>query len=125
MLEADQAIYPKLYEAQKAKVQQILASEKADWLQKPAVIANISGIYDANQRLTNIGKFFEAEEEQTTALYRYNPEYFKTDGSQPTKPILIEVQFRYEISPEKGFSERLFNNFQSNYDFGALRKMLE
>jgi hypothetical protein len=125
VLEADKAAYPQLYEAQKAKVQQILATEKADWLQKPAVVANGNFIEDGSQRVANIGKFYEAEGEKTAALYQYNPDYFKTGGSQPNKPILFEVQFRYEISPERGFSERLFNNFLNNYDLGVLRKMLE
>jgi hypothetical protein len=124
-LEADKAAYPQIYEAQKARVQQILATEKAEWLQKPAVVANGTNIDDYNQRLANIGKFYEAEGEKTTAFYTYNPEYFKAGASQPTKPVLFEVQFRYELGPERGFSERLFNNFISNYDFKALRKMLE
>lgn len=126
VLEADKRLYLPIYEAQKAKAQQILATEKADWLQKPAVVASFGrNITDGNQRVANLGKFYDTEGEQTIALYQYNSQYFKTVSGDPNKPLLFEVQFRYEISPERGFSERLYNNFISNYDFGALRKMLE
>lgn len=37
----------------------------------------------------------------------------------------MEVQFRYELSKDKGFSERLITNFSKNFDMEALRKMLE
>ncbi|GAB3519160.1 hypothetical protein [Emticicia fontis] len=126
VLEADKGLYLSLYEAQRAKVQQILATEKADFLQKPAVVASYGrNITDGNQRVADLGKFFEQEGEKTIALYQYNPQYFKQAAGDPTKPLLFEVQFRYEISPERGFSERLFNNFMAHYDFEALRKMLE
>jgi len=37
----------------------------------------------------------------------------------------MEVQFRYEISTDGGFSKRLFDNFDINFDINALRKMVE
>lgn len=79
----------------------------------------------AEQRLADIGKFYDSENEKTAALYNYNPAYFKTNSNQPTKPVFIEVQFRYEIGDDRGFSERLLNNFLKNYDMNSLRKMLE
>lgn len=124
ILEADKAAYPQLYEAKKAKVKELLATQKTEWLLKPAVvdINNIS--YDANQRLADIGKFYETETDKKAVLYIFNPEYFKPGVNQPTKALFMEVQFRYEIADDRGFSERLFNNFLKNYDFSALRKMV-
>ncbi len=57
--------------------------------------------------------------------YVLNPEYFKQNSNQPEKPIFMEVQFRYEISTDGGFSKRLFDNFDINFDINALRKMVE
>ncbi len=125
ILQADKAAYPQLYEARKEKVKQLLANQKATWLQLPAVVDFNNSTYDADQRLADIGKFYDAETENTAALYNYNPEYFKTNAGQPAKPLFMDVQFRYEIAQDKGFSERLFNNFLKNYDMGALRKLLE
>ncbi|MBO9674275.1 MAG: hypothetical protein J7577_12575 [Sphingobacteriaceae bacterium] len=124
-LEADKNAYPQLYETKKAKVKELLATQKAEWLQKQAVIDINSVTYDANERLAAIGKFYDAENEKTSALYIYNPAYFKPTANQPTKPALMEVQFRYEISADRGFSERLLSNFLKNYDLNALRKMLD
>ena len=124
-LQADRAAYPQIYEAKKAKVKQLLQSQKADWLQQQAVVANNNNTYDANERLRELGKFYNMEDEKTSALYVINPEYFKLNANQPTKPKLIEVQFRYEIGKEKGYSERLFTNFSKNFNLDALKKMLE
>lgn len=125
VLEADKAAYPGFCEKRKAKVEQLLATQKNDWLQRNAVVDKNSYSYDAYQRLADIGKFYDEEDEKKVALYICNPEYFKTNSNQPFKPILFEIQFRYEISEDRGFSERLFTNFLKNYDFNALRKMLE
>lgn len=124
ILEADKAAYPQLYEAKKEKVKQLLSNQKADWLQKPAVIDLNFNSYDASQRLADIGKFYDAESENTAALYNYNPEYFKDNAGQPIKPIFMELQFRYEMGEDRGYSERLFNNFLKNYDMDLLKKML-
>jgi len=125
VLEADKTAYPKLYEDKKAKVKQLLATQKDEWLQKQAVVANNNITYDAYERLNEIGKFYDKEDEYKIALNVLNPTYFTTNTTQPsTKPILIEVQFRYEIGGDHGFSERLFNNFLKNYDLETLKKML-
>ena len=93
-------------------------------MQKPAVIDLNFNSYDASQRLADIGKFCDAESENTAALYNYNPEYFKDNAGQPIKPIFMELQFRYEMGEDRGYSERLFNNFLKNYDMDVLKKML-
>lgn len=125
VLEADKLAYPEIYEAKKAKLKELLAKSRPEWLQKPAVVDNNNRTYDARKRLESLGKFYETEDEYTSALYVLNPAYFKSTNGQPTKPLFIEVQFRYELSGGSGFSERLFNNFLRNFDLAALRKMLE
>jgi hypothetical protein len=121
ILQADKVAYPKLYEAKKEKLKQLLANQKEDWLQKQAIVGNPGNTLAANERLKESGNFYDKEEEYKSALYVLNPEYFKQSTNQPAKPIFMEVQFRYEISAEKGFSKRLLNNF----DMDALRKMAE
>jgi len=125
ILQADKAAYPKLYEAKKEKLKQLLASKKEDWLQKQAVVGNPGNKNDANERLNELGNFYDKEEEYKSALYVLNPEYFNRNTNQPAKPILMEVQFRYQIARDYGFSERLIRNFEKNFDFNALRKMVE
>ena len=125
ILQADKAAYPKLYEAKKEKIKQLLANQKEEWLQKQAIVGNPGGTYDAYDRLKELGNFYDQEEEYRSALYVLNPEYFKQSLNQPAKPIFMEVQFRYEISADKGFSKRLFENFEKNFDLEALRKMLQ
>ena len=125
VFETDKAAYPALYEAKKSKVKQLLTSQKAEWLQKPAIVDYSNNIHDASQWLADTGKFYDEEDEKKIALYIFNPAYFKTDIHQPSKPILMEVAFRYEIGEDRGFSIRLFDNFVKNYDMDALRKMLQ
>jgi hypothetical protein len=94
-------------------------------LQRPAVVDNDNRTYDANKRLDNLGKFYDMEDEGTSALYVLNPAYFTSNNGQLTKPYFMEVQFRYEQGKETGFSGRLFQNFLEKFDMTALRKMLE
>lgn len=124
ILEEDKKAYPKIYEAKKAKIKELLANQKPEWLQQPAVVDNNNRTYDANKRLEALGKFYDAESEYTSALYVLNPEYFISNNGQPVKPLFIEVQFRYELGKDYGYSERLFYNFLENFDREALKKML-
>jgi len=124
-LTADKLAYPKIYEAKKAKVNELLANQKSEWLQKPAVVDNNNWLKDANTRLEALGRFYDAEGEKTSALYVLNPAYFTANNGQPAKPLLIEVQFRYEIGKNRGFSERLFKNWEQHFDMNGLRKMME
>ena len=125
ILEKDKKDYPGIYEARKAKIKELLAGQKQAWLQKPAVVDNNNKTYDANKRLENLGKFYDAEDEYTSALYILNPAYFTAPDGQPAKPMFMEVQMRYELAEDKGFSERYFNNFLKSFDMTALRKMLQ
>lgn len=124
-LEADKLVYPKIYEAKKAKVNDLLAKQKPEWLQKPAVVDNNNWLKDANDRLTALGRFYDGEGEKVSALYVLNPAYFVANNGQAAKPLLIEVQFKYEITKDYGFSSRLFTNWEKNFDMEALRKMLQ
>ncbi len=124
-LEADKLAYPKIYEAKKTKLKDLLAKQKPEWLQKPAVVDQNTMLKDANQSLEALGRFYDEEAEYKSALYVLNPAYFTGNNGQLTKPLLIGVQFRYEIDKEKVFSARLFKNWEKNFDLDALRKMIE
>lgn len=126
--EADKTAYQKIYENKKAKVQQLLSTQKPDWLQKPAVVSadrspRSNDYNKPSNGLFDFDKFYD-DDKRGNVLYQYNPAYFKTNANEPAKPVFIELQFRYEIGDDRGFSERLFNNFLKNYDVNALRKML-
>lgn len=125
--EADKAAYEKVYENKKTKIQQLLTTQKPEWLQKQAVVKKQLRENDYSKASNGLLDFnsFSDIDAQGDMLYQYNPEYFKGSAGQPVKPMLMEVQFRYELGDERGFSERLFNNFLKNYDMSALRKMLE
>ncbi len=124
-LEADKLAYPKIYEAKKAKLNDILTKQKPEWLQKPAVVDQDKLLKNADKILEALGRFYDAEGEYKCALYVLNPAYFVSNNGQAAKPLLIEVQFRYEITKDYGFSTRLFSNWENNFDINALRKMLE
>ncbi len=125
--QAHKAAYSQLYEAKKAKIKELLASKHEEWLKLPAVVAGNNATQDAAERLSQTGVFYETEnsDKNIFALYVFNPAYFNTAPGHSAKPVLMEVQFRYELSEDSGFSERLFNNFWRNFDRDALRKMLE
>lgn len=124
-LEADKLAYPKFYESRKTKAKDLLANQKPEWLQQPAIVDNNNKTYDAKDRLESMGKFYDAEGEYQSALYILNPNYFKAGSTPSTKPQFIEVQFRYERGLDHGFSERLISNFEKNFDMEALKKMIE
>jgi hypothetical protein len=124
-LEADKLAYPKIYEAKKAKLNDILTKQKPEWLQKPAVIDQDKLLKDANKILEALGRFYDAEGEYKCALYVLNPAYFVSNNGQSAKPLFIEVQFRYEITKDFGYSSRLFTNWEKNFDMEALKKMLQ
>ncbi|MGG9962353.1 hypothetical protein [Ferruginibacter sp. SUN106] len=124
-LEADKLAYPKIYEAKKAKVNDLLARQTPEWLQKPAVVDQDKLLKDANKILDALGRFYDQEGEYKCALYVLNPAYFVSNNGQSAKPLFMEVQFRYEITKDYGYSSRLFNNWEQHFDINALRKMLE
>ncbi|MGN6293302.1 MAG: hypothetical protein ACTHMV_11215 [Chitinophagaceae bacterium] len=123
--QADKIAYQKIYESKKAKLNQLLAAQNADWLQKQAVVK--TGLREndyskPSNGLLDFDRFYE-DNKDGKPLYQYNPGYFKEKSNAPAKPVFFRIQFRYEMG--RGFSERLFNNFLKNYDMDGLRKMLE
>lgn len=125
--QAHKAAYSQHYEAKKARVKDLLTSKTEAWLNSPAIVAGNNATQDAKERLEQTGVFYEAEDwdKNIFALYVLNPAYFNATSASTTKPILMEVQFRYELGKDSGFSERLITNFSKNFDMEALRKMLE
>lgn len=121
------AAYLQHYEAKKAKIKELLASKKEAWLQLPAVVAGGNAIKEQTKRLAQTGVFYEMEDKENDiyALYVANPTYFSSSTSSATNPKLIEISFRYELNKDKGYSERLISNFEKNFDFDELRKMVE
>ncbi|PUZ28875.1 hypothetical protein DCC81_05185 [Chitinophaga parva] len=123
--QAHTAMYAEIYEARKAKLKALLATKSEDWLQQQAIEAGGNKTKDANDRLKETGKFYDNEEENIYALYVLNPAYWSRDTSDPIKPILFEIQFRYEIAKENQWGKNLLKTFEKNFDFEALRKMLK
>lgn len=123
--QADKAAYSKIYESKKSNVQQLLTSS-TEWLQQPAVVIKDlrpNDYANASNGLLDFEKFYDGDSKGIT-LYEYNPVYFKANVNQPLQPQFLEVQIRYELSEDKGFSERYFTNFLENYNLDALRKIL-
>lgn len=121
--EADKIAYQKVFENKVANVKKVLADHDADWLSKQAVIKNRfvrenDYARPSNGLLDFVG-FAADNEDGAHRLLRFN---FEAD-KRPAKPYFMRVQFRYEMG--RYFSETLFKNFEKNFDFGALRGMLE
>lgn len=110
-----------------AFVKKALSETKEEWLNTPAIINRIE---DASltyknklSERTNYNRFWKFYDNVNKGepIYKYNPEYFKT-MSVPAKPQFITVAFRYVSMPS---SLRILNNFTKNFDFSALKKMLD
>ncbi|QEC44053.1 hypothetical protein [Pseudobacter ginsenosidimutans] len=127
IIKADQIAYEKIYQTKKEKVKQLLASKNEAWLQKQAVARKHLKRDDYTVASNGLLDFdnFDDSDEKSERLYQYNPRYFATDKSPSTKAMFMEIQFRYEVGGDYGFSERLFANFLRHYDMEALKKMLE
>lgn len=110
-----------------AVVKKALSENNEDWLNAPAIINRIedaSLTYKSKlSERTNYNRFwkFYGNENKSEPLYKYNPEYFKT-ASVLAKPQIITVAFRYVTIPS---SLRILNNFTKNFNFDALKKMVE
>ncbi|MGC4100005.1 hypothetical protein [Ferruginibacter sp.] len=111
-----------------AVVKKVLSEQKEDWLNAQAVINRIedgSKNYKAGlTEKTNYNRFwtFYGSENKSVPLYKYNPEYFKTITQNPAKPQIITIAFRYITVPS---SLRLLNNFTENFDFEAVKKLVQ
>jgi hypothetical protein len=109
-------------------VQKTLDENNDKWLSAQAVVnpsEDNSKRYNAKlPEQTNYNRFwkFYDGEKNIGGLYKYNPEYFKTSAKGAASPQLITIAFRYVTMPS---SRRMLNNFTKNFDFDAVRKMLE
>ncbi len=148
-LTARKARYPdwqKKIEQKKAIVQKALKENNEDWLSKPAIVKaqkdhfswkNYYGpgtndyvtvdVYyaDTPEDAKNTGAFTFSgfwDNKGGTMLYKYNPEYFKNAEKNPVKPFMIQLSYRY-INTNPG--KALVENFTDNFDFDAVRNMLE
>lgn len=123
--QAHKTAYAEIYEARKAILKELLATKGNDWLQQQAIVAGGIKTHEAHDRLKETGKFYDKESENIFGLYALNPVYWNRNATDPLKPVLFEIQFRYEDGEERQWSANLVNNFAKNFDFAALRKMLE
>lgn len=148
-LVAKKAKYPdweQKIETKKAIVQKALKENTAKWLAEPAVVKpkaerfswknNYGSKPNENVTVEVYNADTMADAQQTgaftfsgfwdnkggTTIYKYNPEYFKGAEKNLAKPYMVELTYRY-IKTTLGQS--LVENFTNNFDFDAVRNMLE
>jgi hypothetical protein len=111
-----------------AIVKKVLSENNEEWLAAPTIInrtEDASQTYKSKlEERTNYNRFwqFYSSEKKSESLYKYNPDYFKTTAQSIAKPQLVSIAFRYVTIPS---SLRLLGNFTSNFDFGAVQKLIE
>ncbi|MFT3822884.1 MAG: hypothetical protein QM731_03145 [Chitinophagaceae bacterium] len=111
-----------------AVVKKALSEHDEEWLAAQAVINRMgdqSQSYKAKlTERTNYNRFwqFYDNDKKGEALFKYNPEYFKTSTQGAARPQIISFAFRYVPVPS---SLRILNNFTQHFDFAAIKKMLE
>ncbi len=109
-------------------VKKVLSEHNEEWLDLPAVINRIEDASQTYQNKlaerTNYNRFwkFYDKENKSEALYRYNPNYFKTVSTGSAKPQIVTIAFRYVTILS---SLRILDNFTKNFNFEAVKKILE
>lgn len=122
ILEADKVAYNKMYEAKKERITNLLKTKSADWLNKQVATQEKVRENDKNKPSNGLFDFYDFE--NGTLLYKYNPGF--TKNKDRFKPVIISVRCIYRYGNELyQWSENLIKNFEKNFDFEALRKMLE
>ncbi|MES2418150.1 MAG: hypothetical protein V4541_08165 [Bacteroidota bacterium] len=133
-------------ETKKAIVQKALKENTVAWLAEPAVVKSKAetfsfrnsygpgsndnvrvDVYNADNKedAQRTGSFTFSgfwDNKGGTGLYKYNPDYFKGAEKNLAKPYMIELTYRY-VKTQLGQS--LVENFTENFDFDAVRNMLE
>ncbi|MBB2144472.1 hypothetical protein GM921_03175 [Pedobacter sp. LMG 31464] len=133
-------------ETKKAIVQKALKENTAVWLAQPAVVKPKVETFswkrtygsgpndevwietrnvDTKEDAQKTGSFTFSgfwDNKGGTTLYKYNPDYFKGAEKNPAKPYMIELTYRYVKTP---IGQSLVENFTENFDFDAVRNMLE
>ncbi|NII82708.1 hypothetical protein [Pedobacter sp. SG908] len=133
-------------EAKKVIVQKALKENTANWLAQPAIVKPKTETFswknnygpgsndnvwidtynvDTKEDAQKTGSFTFSgfwDDKNGATLYQYNREYFKGAEKNPVKPYMIELTYRY-VKTTLGKS--LVENFTENFDFDAIRNMLE
>ncbi|MGC4130330.1 MAG: hypothetical protein QM564_12420 [Bergeyella sp.] len=111
-----------------AVVKNALSEHNDEWLSAQAMVnPALDNQQTYNAKLaeqTNYNRFwkFYDGENKAAPLYKYNPEYFKTDAKGAAKPQIITIAFRYVPVPS---SLRIVNNFTKNFDFEGMGKLVQ
>ncbi|MFT3979239.1 MAG: hypothetical protein QM687_02130 [Ferruginibacter sp.] len=111
-----------------AVVKKSLSDHDDAWLAAQAVMNYLedkSQNYKAGlTERTNYNRFwkFYDNEKKSEGLFKYNPDYFKTGTQNPARPQIISLAFRYVPVAS---SIRILDNFTKNFDFEALKKILQ
>ena len=133
-------------ETKKAIVQKALKENTIIWLMQPAVVKAKAETFswknnygtgsndnvwvdtyntDTKEDAQKTGSFTFSgfwDNKGGTTLYKYNPDYFKGAEKNPVKPYMIELTYRYV---KTSLGQSLVENFTKNFDFDAVRNMLE
>lgn len=124
----DKTAYNQVYENKKARISNLLRTQGADWLGKQAYVPSrfANALPGGNDYAQASNGLFDIKQfDAGIALYKYNPDYYKLNTADPTKPVCFEIEFRFEKNMERTWSENLLNNFMKNFDFNALGKMID
>lgn len=130
----------------KAIVQKALKENTAEWLAQPAVVKPKAETFtwknnygpgtkdnvwidtyyaDTKEDAQRTGSFTFSgfwDNKSGTVLYKYNADYFKGLEKNPAKPYMIELTYRYVKTT---LGKNLVENFTKNFDFDAIKNMLE
>lgn len=115
-------------EIKKTVVKSLLNSQSEEWLKQPAVID--PKIRD-NRYCSNTGDFeksgyFTFSSFYTAAdgkkVFKWNPEYFKTQTTAAAVPLFFKVSFRYKANTP--FSLNIKDGFINNINFKTFNKLL-
>ncbi|SMC42165.1 hypothetical protein [Pedobacter africanus] len=133
-------------ETKKAIVQKALKENTAEWLAQPAVVKPKAEVFswkknygpgqnenvsidtynaDTKEDAQRTGAFTFSgfwDNKGGAVLYKYNPDYFKGSEKKPAKPYMIALTYRYVKTT---LGKNLVENFTQNFDFDAIRNMLE
>lgn len=133
-------------ETKKALVQKTLKENTVDWLSQPAVVKPKPETFswknsygsgsndnvwidtynaDTKEDAQRTGSFTFSgfwDNKGGAILYKYNPDYFKGSEKNPAKPYMVELTYRYVKTV---LGKNLVENFTENFDFDAIRNMLE
>ncbi|WP_343524593.1 hypothetical protein [Pedobacter sp.] len=133
-------------DTKKAIAQKALKENTTEWLAQPAVVKPKAETFswknnygpgandsvwidtycaDTKEDAQKTGSFTFSgfwDNKGGAILYKYNPDYFKGSEKNPAKPYMIALTYRYVKTT---LGKNLVENFTKNFDFDAIRNMLE